>query len=30
MEEIELTPEYKFWADEASKIFGGLDILAVV
>ena len=30
IEEFEITPEYKFWVDEASKIFGGIDILAVV
>lgn len=29
IEEFEITPEYKFWVDEASKIFGGIDILAV-
>ena len=29
MEEIELTDKYKMWADEASQMFGGLDILAV-
>ena len=27
--EIELTDEYKFWADECSTLFGGMDILAV-
>jgi len=27
--EIELTPQYKLWADECSKAFGGLDILAL-
>jgi len=26
---IPLTPEYKFWADECAKCFGGMDILAV-
>uniref|UniRef100_A0A0G4ICT4 PLD phosphodiesterase domain-containing protein n=1 Tax=Chromera velia CCMP2878 TaxID=1169474 RepID=A0A0G4ICT4_9ALVE len=29
MEEIETTEEYKRWVDEASKMFGGLDILTV-
>jgi len=29
VEEIEVKPEYKFWADEAAKMFGGLDILTV-
>ena len=29
METTELTPEYKLWADEAAKMFGGLDIFAV-
>jgi glutathione synthase/RimK-type ligase-like ATP-grasp enzyme len=29
IEEIELTPEYKLWADECSKIFGGVDILGL-
>uniref|UniRef100_A0A7S3YS46 ATP-grasp domain-containing protein n=1 Tax=Lotharella globosa TaxID=91324 RepID=A0A7S3YS46_9EUKA len=29
VEEIDVKPEYKFWADEASKMFGGLDILTV-
>lgn len=29
VEEIPLTPEYKLWADEASKMFGGLDICTV-
>lgn len=28
-EPVELTPEYKFWADEAAKMFGGLDIVTV-
>jgi hypothetical protein len=27
--EIELTPEYKLWADECSKMYGGMDLLAV-
>ena len=27
--EIPLTDRYKLWADEASKLFGGLDILTV-
>merc|ERR1712228_114815 len=27
--QIELTEEYKLWADECSKCFGGMDILAV-
>lgn len=29
LEEVELTPEYKRWADEACQIFGGLDICTV-
>lgn len=29
LEEVEVTPEYKRWADEASAIFGGLEILTV-
>jgi len=29
MEEVEVSPLYKFWADEAGKMFGGLDIFAV-
>jgi glutathione synthase/RimK-type ligase-like ATP-grasp enzyme len=29
VEPIELKPEYKLWADEAAKMFGGVDILAV-
>ena len=29
LEHIELTPKYKLWADEASAMFGGLDILTV-
>eukprot|EP01105_Mastigella_eilhardi_P005586 TRINITY_DN1724_c0_g1_i8.p2 TRINITY_DN1724_c0_g1~~TRINITY_DN1724_c0_g1_i8.p2 ORF type:complete len:128 (-),score=39.11 TRINITY_DN1724_c0_g1_i8:50-433(-) len=29
LEEIELTPQYKMWADAASQLFGGLDICAV-
>eukprot|EP01095_Lingulamoeba_sp_RSL-Kostka_P011125 TRINITY_DN4157_c0_g1_i1.p1 TRINITY_DN4157_c0_g1~~TRINITY_DN4157_c0_g1_i1.p1 ORF type:complete len:384 (-),score=103.56 TRINITY_DN4157_c0_g1_i1:24-1175(-) len=28
-EDVELTDKYKFWIDEASKMYGGLDILAV-
>lgn len=28
-EDIPVTPEFKLWADECSKLFGGLDILAV-
>jgi len=24
-----MTDEYKFWADEAAKLFGGLDIVSV-
>jgi len=27
--EIELTPQYKLWADECAKAFGGLDLLAL-
>eukprot|EP01084_Bolivina_argentea_P221160 374656_1 len=27
--QIELTDEFKLWADECSKLFGGMDILAV-
>ena len=27
--QIELTEEFKLWADECSKLFGGMDILAV-
>jgi hypothetical protein len=27
LEEIEVTPQYQRWADEAAKFFGGLDIL---
>lgn len=29
IDEVELTSEYKLWVDEASKMFGGLDILTV-
>eukprot|EP00455_Lapot_gusevi_P009364 TRINITY_DN14189_c0_g1_i3.p1 TRINITY_DN14189_c0_g1~~TRINITY_DN14189_c0_g1_i3.p1 ORF type:complete len:237 (-),score=49.84 TRINITY_DN14189_c0_g1_i3:37-747(-) len=29
LEEIELTPQYKMWADEACHMFGGLDICTV-
>jgi len=29
MDKIEVTERYKLWADEASKMFGGLDILTV-
>jgi len=29
IEEVQLTDQYKLWADECSKIFGGIDILAV-
>lgn len=29
MSEVELTEQYKFWADECSKLFGGMEILAV-
>jgi synapsin len=29
VEEIEITPQYRMWAEEASKFFGGLDICTV-
>jgi len=29
VEELELTPRYKMWADECAKMFGGLDLLEV-
>lgn len=29
MQETDLTDDYKFWADECSKLFGGMDLLAV-
>lgn len=29
IEEMELSETYKLWADEASKLFGGLDVLTV-
>ena len=29
MEEIPMTSEYKLWVDECSKLFGGLDLLAL-
>jgi len=29
IEEIKITERYKLWADECSKLFGGMDILAV-
>jgi glutathione synthase/RimK-type ligase-like ATP-grasp enzyme len=29
LEELDVTPKYKLWADECSRMFGGLDILAV-
>lgn len=29
VEEIEVTPRYRFWIEEASKMFGGLDICTV-
>jgi len=29
VEEIPMTDEFKFWAEECGKLFGGLDILTV-
>jgi len=29
LQEISLTDEYKFWVDEASKCFGGMELLAL-
>jgi len=29
LQEAELTEQYKFWADECAKCFGGMDLLAV-
>jgi hypothetical protein len=29
LEDIPMTPRYKLWADKASKMFGGMEILAV-
>lgn len=29
LREVEMEPKWKLWADECSKVFGGLDILAV-
>ena len=29
IEDVEMEPRYKIWVDECSKIFGGLDLLAL-
>eukprot|EP00462_Mataza_sp_D1_P001529 CAMPEP_0175096396 /NCGR_PEP_ID=MMETSP0086_2-20121207/4711_1 /TAXON_ID=136419 /ORGANISM="Unknown Unknown, Strain D1" /LENGTH=385 /DNA_ID=CAMNT_0016369797 /DNA_START=29 /DNA_END=1186 /DNA_ORIENTATION=- len=29
IEEIEMKPRYRFWAEEAAKMFGGMDIITV-
>eukprot|EP01112_Ceratiomyxa_fruticulosa_P009940 TRINITY_DN260_c0_g1_i3.p1 TRINITY_DN260_c0_g1~~TRINITY_DN260_c0_g1_i3.p1 ORF type:complete len:379 (-),score=87.44 TRINITY_DN260_c0_g1_i3:91-1227(-) len=29
IEDLEVTPQYKLWVDECSKLFGGLDILGL-